>query len=823
MTAGVELIPNTLINHRYRVQRVLGRGGCGKTYLASDECRFGELCVLKEFVPTSQGDAIVAQKLRELFRREATILHKLNHPQIPKFYAGFELNDRLFIVQEFIDGKTCWRLLQERRQQGKVFTEVEIIQWLWDLLHVLDYLHAQKIVHRDISPDNIMISRKRNLPVLIDFGVVKQATQVMNSPHSNGLIQASVAVGKFGYAPFEQIRMGQCSPRSDIYALGVTAVVLLTGQTPNLLMDPRTLEWKWQKDVNLNHRFVDLLNKMMAERPKDRYPSARAVLQDLYPLKAAIGEGQPLTVSSPRSSSVQFAQLQPSNSSITIADPETEVEFTGFSTKSQRTTTSRLFPSSSFSATQRTTTSRLFPSSSFLVDSSQLAKYYSNGQGTTGLVVKVTVGNAPVSKQKLPQLLEKPVNRLLMWAFLLILPITGAIVGVQSPHIASLCQSLNNCVGSQSEERYFQVLEQVVSAKTLFEQAQSLPDLQKAHDRLSESLAQLSAFTKNPRVHSQAQQSLREYQTVFQGLTNHLKQETRAAQLLKRAEQEARQATQQTQTAKTAKDFEVAKQKWSKALSTLQAIPDQTFVIEQAKARSQEYNARLNSVAIQMVTLQPKEMPEKWLQPVIQPIATGTEKSSLPGLLQSGRPSTITIDSHLQAQPSLQNRAAGQPSSNSKPQLRSSSANSSSPRRSASEAKRPKPVQSTVLARRSPNPLVAMSAQRSNEVFMWVDQVWSNPEGIPMANLMIANHSDRPFSFNPLYAEIVTTTGEVLRSRILFTSSGGLRLQPGETLSGHVSLLDRTQGSLLPEASLVIQESASGQRTFYVPFQISAR
>ena len=92
-----------------------------------------------------------------------------------------------------------------------------------------------------------------------------------------------------------------------------------------------------------------------------------------------------------------------------------------------------------------------------------------------------------------------------------------------------------------------------------------------------------------------------------------------------------------------------------------------------------------------------------------------------------------------------------------------------------------------------------------------------------MANLMIANHSDRTFSFNPLYAEVVTTTGEIVRSRILFTSSVGLRLQPGETLSGHVSLLDRTQRNLLPEASLVIQESASGQRTFYVPFQISAR
>ena len=801
MTAGVELIPDTLINHRYRVRRVLGRGGCGKTYLAADECRFGELCVLKEFVPTSQGDAIVAQKLRELFRREASILHKLNHPQIPKFYAGFELNDRLFIVQEFIDGKTCWRLLQERRQQGSTFTEAEIIQWLWDLLHVLDYLHAQKIVHRDISPDNVMISQKRNLPILIDFGVVKQATQVLNSPHSNGLIQASVAVGKFGYAPFEQIRMGQCSPRSDIYALGVTAIVLLTGQTPNLLMDPRTLEWKWQKDVNLDRRFVTLLNKMTAERPKDRYPSARAVLQDLYPLKAAIGERLPLISTSPLSSPVRFTQLQPTGSSTALADPQTEVEITGFSTQQQRTTTSKLFPSDAFPIT-----------------SSSLAKYYDNKPGTTGLVVKVTIGNAPVPARKLPQFFEKPVNRLLMWVFLLILPITGALVGVQSPHIASLCQSFNNCVGTQSEERYLQVLEQAVSAKTLFEQAQNLPDLKKAHDRLSASLLQLHAFTNNPQVYHQAQQSLQEYQSVLQGLTSHLEQETRAAQLLQRAEQEAQQATKQTQIAKTAKDFEIAKQKWSKALSTLQAIPAQTFVIKQAKARSQEYNARLDSVALEIATLQPKQMSDKWLQPVIQPISISAlpNKLSFPNSLQPDHSPIVTSAD--------QNEPSVQPASAATPQPRSSPASSrvSRPRTSGSAAKRPKQAQPTLVSRRSSSSPIAMSAQRTNEVFMWVDRVWLNQEGIPVANLMIANYSDRSFSFNPLYAEVVTASGQLQRSRILFTSSVGLRLQPGETLSGQVSLLDRSGDSLLPEASLVIQEGVNGNRTFHVPFQMSA-
>ncbi|NJR60453.1 MAG: hypothetical protein HC769_17440 [Cyanobacteria bacterium CRU_2_1] len=85
MTTGSELPPGSFVDRRYRIERVLGRGGFGRTYLAADDRRFGELCVLKEFDPKSQGDSVVAQKLHELFHREATILHQLNHPQIPKF------------------------------------------------------------------------------------------------------------------------------------------------------------------------------------------------------------------------------------------------------------------------------------------------------------------------------------------------------------------------------------------------------------------------------------------------------------------------------------------------------------------------------------------------------------------------------------------------------------------------------------------------------------------------------------------------------------------------------------------------------------------
>ncbi|NJR66294.1 MAG: hypothetical protein HC772_14775, partial [Leptolyngbyaceae cyanobacterium CRU_2_3] len=112
----------------------------------------------------------------------------------------------------------------------------------------------------------------------------------MSAINPDGLIQASVSVGKFGYAPYEQIRMGQCSPKSDLYALAVTAVVLLTGKPPNLLIDPRSLEWKWQTKVRLNPRLVEILEKMMAEKPQDRYASAKVILRELHWLGQSVGQ-----------------------------------------------------------------------------------------------------------------------------------------------------------------------------------------------------------------------------------------------------------------------------------------------------------------------------------------------------------------------------------------------------------------------------------------------------------------------------------------------------------------------------------------------------
>ncbi len=277
-----EIKPGTLINNRYQIQRLLGQGGFGRTYLASDTERFGEVCVLKEFVPSSRAEYIV-QKSRELFEREARVLYQINHPQIPKFLAWFTHAAGLFLVQEYIDGRTYSSLLWERQQQGELFSEAEVTQWIKDLLPVLAYLHEHKIVHRDISPDNIMLPSGQSQPMLIDFGLVKQqVTQIWaTSPESlGGMVQQSF-VGKFGYSPPEQIRMGQCYPCSDLYALAVTALVLLTGREPNWLLAQGSFDWEWRSYVNVSDHLAQMLDKMLAEKPKDRYQSARDVLAEL--------------------------------------------------------------------------------------------------------------------------------------------------------------------------------------------------------------------------------------------------------------------------------------------------------------------------------------------------------------------------------------------------------------------------------------------------------------------------------------------------------------------------------------------------------------
>ncbi|HEY9710301.1 MAG TPA: serine/threonine-protein kinase, partial [Oculatellaceae cyanobacterium] len=285
------LASGTILQNRYHLISVLGQGGFGRTYLAEDQGRFDEPCALKELIPP-ETQTYALDKSKELFQREAETLYKIKHPQVPEFRANFEQDGRLFLVQDYVEGKTYRDLLNERKAEtviqssnpnvpseaannSGVFSETQIKQLLQQLLPVLDHIHSKGIIHRDITPDNIIRRNTDGMPVLIDFGVVKELATRFQSPNSSAPI---TTVGKIGYAPSEQIQTGRAYPSSDLYSLAATAVVLLTGTEPQELLD-NNQNWIWRQWVSVSDEFAQVLNRMLSQRPGDRYQSAREVLQ----------------------------------------------------------------------------------------------------------------------------------------------------------------------------------------------------------------------------------------------------------------------------------------------------------------------------------------------------------------------------------------------------------------------------------------------------------------------------------------------------------------------------------------------------------------
>ncbi|HEY9805125.1 MAG TPA: serine/threonine-protein kinase, partial [Candidatus Obscuribacterales bacterium] len=274
------LHPGLILDKRYKIVRILGQGGFGRVYLAENLNRFHEYCVLKEFAPQVKGTDVL-QKAAALFQREAGVLYQLHHPQIPEFRELIQTHlngeDYLFLVQQYIEGPTYWELLQ----QGQKFSETDALGLLLDLLPVLEYIHAQGVIHRDISPDNLIQQRYTGKPVLIDFGGVKQVAATAVRQLTQQPIPTQLA--KPGYTPIEQ-RYGKASTASDLYALAVTILVLLTGKNPADLYDAEQRTWRSREDLQLNPQFAAVLEKMLAERESDRYASTQEVRQALQAL-----------------------------------------------------------------------------------------------------------------------------------------------------------------------------------------------------------------------------------------------------------------------------------------------------------------------------------------------------------------------------------------------------------------------------------------------------------------------------------------------------------------------------------------------------------
>ncbi|MGF1676119.1 MAG: protein kinase [Rivularia sp. (in: cyanobacteria)] len=277
------LLSASIIIDRYKIVRQLGQGGFGRTYLAEDMQQSDKICVLKEFAPQVEEDKDL-QKAKELFEREANVLKQLQHPQIPRLHCSLQVKlankDFFFLVQDYVEGENYQDLLEQRLNKGQCFNEQEVFHLLTQILPVLNYIHSKDVVHRDISPDNLILRRADNIPVLIDFGGVKQL------PASQGLWFTQLPVnrtllGKKGYAPEEQLRQGKAFHSSDLYSLAVTALVLLAGEEPQKLYDSYQGNWRWGEKIKVSPNFEAVLKRMVAYKPSDRYQNAEQVLKDL--------------------------------------------------------------------------------------------------------------------------------------------------------------------------------------------------------------------------------------------------------------------------------------------------------------------------------------------------------------------------------------------------------------------------------------------------------------------------------------------------------------------------------------------------------------
>ncbi len=258
------LQPNTVLQNRYRTMGVLGAGGMGAVYKARDLHfpNVKRIVAIKEMLSNMMDPKMREMTLRN-FEREADVLASLNHPAVPAIHDYFSIEDRAYLVMEYINGKDLEAIINQTND----FIKVDIVyRWAISLCDVLHYLHSHEpapIVFRDIKPSNIMIDQHRNVR-LIDFGIAKTIQ----------VDQKGTMIGTEGYSPPEQYR-GEASPQGDIYALGATLHHILTRRDPRL-EPPFSFKDRSIQDYNPNvsTELEAVIMRALEYKPGDRYHSA---------------------------------------------------------------------------------------------------------------------------------------------------------------------------------------------------------------------------------------------------------------------------------------------------------------------------------------------------------------------------------------------------------------------------------------------------------------------------------------------------------------------------------------------------------------------
>ena len=269
-------VVGSLLGGRYEVEKILGTGGFSETYTAKDTQRPGQpICVVKQLKIVSD-DPKSYELAHRLFAAEADTLERLgHHPQIPRLLAHFETSSSFYLVEEMVQGETIKDELGSRKSQPQAW----VMNFLLDILPIVEFVHSQGVIHRDIKPSNIIRRQGDGRLVLIDFGSVKQISNRLQDTEAQ--VTSTIGIGTKGYMPSEQ-SAGLPRFSSDLYAIGVTAIQALTGISPYKTAYDDHGELIWQYRVsNLNPALANILNKMVRYDFSKRYESASAVLTAL--------------------------------------------------------------------------------------------------------------------------------------------------------------------------------------------------------------------------------------------------------------------------------------------------------------------------------------------------------------------------------------------------------------------------------------------------------------------------------------------------------------------------------------------------------------
>jgi len=265
-----------VLHRRYKIIHIIGQGGMGCVYLAEDNRLKGRNCAIKEVeYDRSLGKELI-QESREQFRKEATVLARLDHPNLPKVSDYFSLKMRDYLVMDYIPGEDLRTLISKAKQNKKFLKVKDIMNWALQLADALIYLHSQKppILHRDIKPSNLKITPNGILK-LVDFGLVK-----LLAP-GEGTITIIQGHGTAFYTPLEQYGgdSTHTDVRSDIYAFGATLYHLLTNNSPadarERFLRPESFIKPRQINPAISPRIEKAINLAMNLHPDQRPQSVQ--------------------------------------------------------------------------------------------------------------------------------------------------------------------------------------------------------------------------------------------------------------------------------------------------------------------------------------------------------------------------------------------------------------------------------------------------------------------------------------------------------------------------------------------------------------------